>query len=67
MLLQVVQSTITARLLTIQGKDLGPIYIGNKNFLDVTSDVSEGCREGFLETNKKTNYIARQKTARQIY
>ena len=25
------------------------------------------CREGFLETNKKTNYIARQKTARQIY
>jgi hypothetical protein len=30
-------------------------------------DVSEGCREGFLETNKKTNYIARQETARQIY
>jgi len=31
----------------------------DENFLDVTSDVSEGCREGFLETNKKTNYIAR--------
>jgi len=24
-----------------------------KNFLSVTSDVSEGCQEGFLETNKK--------------
>jgi len=33
----------------------------------VTSNVSEGCRERFLETNKKTNYIARQETARQIY
>ena len=31
------------------------------------SDVSEVCREGFLETNKKTNYIPRQETARQIY
>jgi len=39
----------------------------DENFLGVTSDVSEGCREGFLETNKKTNYIARQETARQIY
>jgi len=36
-------------------------------FFDVTSNVSEGCREGFLQTNKKTNYITRQKTARQIY
>jgi len=27
--------------------------------------MSEGCREGFLETNKKINYIARQETARQ--
>jgi len=25
----------------------------DENFLGVTSDVSEGCREGFLETNKK--------------
>jgi len=41
--------------------------MGNENFLGVTSDVSEECREVFLETNKKTNYIARQKTARQIY
>ena len=32
-----------------------------------TSDISEGCREGFFETNKKTNYIARQETVRQIY
>ena len=29
--------------------------------------MSEGCREEFLETNKKTNYIACQETARQIY
>jgi hypothetical protein len=40
---------------------------GMKNFFYVTSDVSKGCRERFLETNKKTNYIARQETARQIY
>ena len=39
----------------------------DENFLSVTSDMSEGCREEFLETNKKTNYIARQETARQIY
>jgi hypothetical protein len=39
----------------------------NKNFLGVTSDMLEGCREGFLEINKKINYIARQETARQIY
>jgi hypothetical protein len=26
-----------------------------------------GCRKGFLDTNKKTNYIARLKTARRIY
>ena len=43
------------------------LFIGNQNVLNVTSDVSEECREGFLETNKKTNYIARQETARQIY
>jgi len=24
-----------------------------EKFLGVTSDMSEGCREGFLETNKK--------------
>ena len=41
--------------------------MGNENFLGITSDVSEGCRERFLETNKKTNYIARQETAIQIY
>jgi len=34
-----------------------------KNFY-VTSDMSEGCRERFLETNKKINYIARLETAR---
>ena len=45
---------------------VGPVQIVDENFLGVTSDVSEGCREGFLETNKKTNYI-RQETARQIY
>jgi len=39
----------------------------DENFLGVTSDVSEECQKGFLETNKKTNYIARQETARQIY
>ena len=39
----------------------------DENFLGVTSNVSEGCRERFLQTNKKTNYIARQETARQIY
>ena len=38
-----------------------------RKFLGVTSDVSEGCREGFLETNKKTNYMVRQETTRQIY
>jgi len=27
--------------------------------LDVTSEILEGCRKGFLETNKKTNYITR--------
>ena len=37
-----------------------------ENFLGVTSDVSEGCREEFLETNKK-NYISRQETERHIY
>ena len=37
-----------------------------RKFLDVTSNVS-GCRKGFLDTNKKTNYIARLETARQIY
>jgi len=40
---------------------------GMKIFLDVISDVSEGYRERFLETNKKINYIACQETARQIY
>jgi hypothetical protein len=38
-----------------------------KIILGVTSDVSEEYREEFLETNKKTNYISRQETARQIY
>jgi len=38
-----------------------------KKKLSVTSNMSKGCREGFLETNKKTNYIARLKTVRQIY
>jgi len=33
-----------------------------ENFLDVTSNISEGCRKRFLKTNKKTNYITRQKT-----
>jgi hypothetical protein len=41
--------------------------IEDEKFLDVMSDVSEGCREKFLETNKKINYIARLETARQIY
>ena len=45
----------------------GLFRLGMKIFLGVTSDVSEGCRKEFLETNKKTNYIARQETARQIY
>jgi len=45
----------------------GAGLIGDEKFLSVTSDVSERCRERFLKTNKKTNYIARQKTARQIY
>ena len=34
-------------------KHPGPVLIGDENFLSVTSDMSEGCREGFLETNKK--------------
>ena len=38
-----------------------------EKFLGVTSDMSEGCREEFLETNKKTNYIAHKETARQIF
>ena len=29
---------------------------GVRKFLGVTSDVSEGCWEGFLDINKKTNY-----------
>jgi hypothetical protein len=44
---------------------LGPD--ADENFLGVTLDVSKECREKFLETNKKTNYITRQETARQIY
>jgi hypothetical protein len=35
-------------------------------FFWVISDLSEGCREGFSDTNKKTNYRIRQETARQI-
>jgi hypothetical protein len=45
----------------------GPKAIGDGNFLGVTLDVSEECRKWFLDTNKKTNYIARQETAKQIY
>ena len=36
-------------------------------FFCVTSDMSEGCQERFLETNKKTNYITRPETERRIY
>ena len=39
----------------------------DENFLRVTSNMSEGCREEFLETNKKINYIVSQETVRQIY
>jgi len=46
---------------------LGPVLIRDENFLGVTSDVSEVCRERFLKTNKKTNYITHQETTRQIY
>ena len=37
----------------------------NENFY-VTSDISV-MSEGFSDTNKKTNYIARLETARRIY
>ena len=38
-----------------------PIWIRDEKFLDITSNVSEGCREEFLKINKKTNYVARLK------
>jgi hypothetical protein len=37
-----------------------------KKIFGITSDVSEGCREEFLDTNKKINYITRQKITRRI-
>jgi len=41
--------------------------MGDEKILSITSNVSEECRERFLEINKKINYIARLETARQIY
>jgi hypothetical protein len=40
--------------------------VREKKIFGVTSDVSEVCREGFSDTNKKTNYRTRQDTARRI-
>jgi hypothetical protein len=39
----------------------------DESYVGVASDVSEGYREGFFDTNKKTNYIARLRTAKRIY
>ena len=39
----------------------------HQKFSDVTSNMLEIYWERFLESNKKTNYIARLETARQIY
>jgi len=38
----------------------------NENFC-MSHRMFRGCRKGFSDTNKKTNYIARLETARQIY
>jgi len=45
-----------------------PVQMEDKNFfMSHRMCRKNACREGFLETNKKTNYIARQETVRQIY
>jgi hypothetical protein len=41
--------------------------LGKEKFLGVTSDVSWNVERGFRILIKKTNYIARLKTARRIY
>ena len=33
----------------------------------ISHRMFQGCQKGFSDTNKKTNYIARLKTARRIY
>ena len=46
--------------------ELRGCLVDEVNFFCVTSDVSEGCRERFLDINKKINYTTYQETARRI-
>ena len=52
-ILRVTESPLHASLITFSGI--------------VSYRMFWGCRKRFLDTNKKTNYIARLKTARRIY
>jgi hypothetical protein len=47
-------------------RELNKALVDDRKILGVTSDVSEGCWDEFLNTNKKTNYRTRQETARRI-